>query len=101
MSANFKLSRNMPVSKDPFSRAFKTLPVTSKLILRSLGGIQFMVDDSLGLISLISLQYYIRKVVLIKNNLIASFQFNKDDAGTVFVYLYQLDKRYNGSYDIW
>ena len=48
MSANFKLSRNMSVSKNSFSRAFKTLPVASKLIFRSLGGMRFMVDDYLG-----------------------------------------------------
>lgn len=59
-----------------------------------------MVDDYLGQISLIYLQYYIKKVVLIKNNLIAFFQFNKDDAGTVFVHLYQQDKGYYESYDI-
>ena len=48
MLANFKLSRNMSFSKNSFSRAFKTLPVTFKFIFKSLGGMQFMVDDYLG-----------------------------------------------------
>lgn len=53
MSTNFKLYGNMPFSKDPFRRFSKTMAVASELILSTLGGILFMVDDFLVFMYLI------------------------------------------------
>ena len=53
MPANFKLYGNKLFSKDSFGTFSKTLAVASELIFSPLGGILFMVDYFLGLISLI------------------------------------------------
>ena len=53
MSASFKLYVNVLVSKDPFESFCNILTVVSKIILNILGGILSLVDDLLGLMSLI------------------------------------------------
>ena len=54
ISANFKLSGSVPVSKESFKSFCNTLAVASELILSILGGILSLLDDLLGLMSLIS-----------------------------------------------
>ena len=54
MSANFKLSGNVLVSKDLFKGFCSILAVASEVILSILGGILSLVDDLLGLMSVSS-----------------------------------------------
>ena len=53
ISANFKLSVNLPVTKDPFKSFSNMLAVAFELILTILWGRLTLVDDWLGLMSLI------------------------------------------------
>lgn len=54
MSASFKLSGDVPVSKDSLKKSSNILAVVSELILSILGAILSLVDDLLRLMSLIS-----------------------------------------------
>lgn len=54
MSASFKLSWDVPVSKDSLKKSSNILAVVSELILSILGVILSLVDDLLRLMSLIS-----------------------------------------------
>lgn len=54
MSASFKLSGDVPVSKDWLKKSSNILAVVSELILSILGVILSLVDDLLRLMSLIS-----------------------------------------------
>ena len=86
MPANFKLYGNKLFSKDSFGTFSKTLAVASELIFSPLGGILFMADYFLGLISLIFF-YRIaqRNLFEWKRILIVYFFFNEDDVWMVFV----------------
>lgn len=54
MSASFKLSGDVPVSKDSLKKSSNILAVVSELILSIFGVILSLVDDLLRLMSLIS-----------------------------------------------
>ena len=54
MSASFKLSGDVPVSKDSLKKSSNILAVVSELILSILGVILPLVDDLLRLMSLIA-----------------------------------------------
>ena len=66
ISANFKLFRNVPVSKETFKSFCNILAVASELILSILGGILSLLDDLLGLMSLISFKRHLKQPVKIK-----------------------------------